>query len=159
MAWTTPSTWTAGATLTAAQLNAQLRDNLKAIGDPWTSYTPTFTNWTLGNGTITGSYMQAGKYVWGNLFYTVGSTDTKSGTLVLSLPVTKAADGGGQLSPLGVGTAFDTSAGTINTLVAAHNTTTRMFFYTPTSGLVTASVPWTWATGDQLSIEFFYQAA
>lgn len=31
MAWTAPSTWVAGATLTAAQLNAQLRDNLLAV--------------------------------------------------------------------------------------------------------------------------------
>lgn len=29
--WTSPSTWTAGATLTAAQLNTQVRDNLSAL--------------------------------------------------------------------------------------------------------------------------------
>lgn len=34
MAWTTPSTWVAGAILTAAQLNQQLRDNMDAIGAP-----------------------------------------------------------------------------------------------------------------------------
>ena len=31
MAWTSPSTWVAGATVTAAQLNTQIRDNVKAI--------------------------------------------------------------------------------------------------------------------------------
>jgi hypothetical protein len=31
MAWTTPSTWVAGAILTAAQLNTQLRDNMNEL--------------------------------------------------------------------------------------------------------------------------------
>ena len=33
MAWTPPSTWFASAILTAAQLNQQLRDNMKWLGD------------------------------------------------------------------------------------------------------------------------------
>lgn len=31
MAWTAPSTWTTGTVVTAAQLNAQLRDNMKEL--------------------------------------------------------------------------------------------------------------------------------
>lgn len=155
MAWTTPSTWSAGATLTAAQLNTQVRDNLKAIGDPWTSYSPALVNWTLGNGTLTGVYMQAGKLVWGRVAYTVGSTDTKSGNLLITLPVTKISDDG----PEGAGVAFDTSGTAYNTVVVGHSTTSRMLFYTPTAGIVTPSVPWTWATGDTLKASFFYEAA
>lgn len=34
MAWTTPRTWAAGETLTAALLNTHLRDNLIAVGTP-----------------------------------------------------------------------------------------------------------------------------
>lgn len=158
MAWTAPRTWVAGETVTAANLNAHVRDNLNAIGDPWTSYTPTLSNWTLGNGTLTGFYIQAGKFVWGKAFYTVGSTDTKSGNLVIGLPVTKVTDDGTG-SPVGFGLAFDTSGSAYNTVVAGHSTTARMLFYTPTSGVVNATVPWTWATGDKLHVEFFYEAA
>jgi hypothetical protein len=32
MAWTTPKTWSAGETLTAANFNAHVRDNLNAVG-------------------------------------------------------------------------------------------------------------------------------
>ena len=46
MAWTTPSTWTAGAVLTAAQLNTQVKGNLDVIGGAWTAYTPTWTGAT-----------------------------------------------------------------------------------------------------------------
>ena len=43
MAWNAPATWVSGAILTAAQLNAQLRDNLNYLGAPsaaWTTFTP-----------------------------------------------------------------------------------------------------------------------
>ena len=51
MAWTAPRTWTDGETVTAVLLNTHVRDNLKAIGDAWTAYTPALTGVTLGNGT------------------------------------------------------------------------------------------------------------
>jgi hypothetical protein len=66
MAWVSPRTWTAGETVTAAFMN-QLRDSLKAIGDPWTAYTPTWgssgTAPVIGNGSITGAWVSVGKLV------------------------------------------------------------------------------------------------
>lgn len=91
MAWSTPSTWVAGAVLTAAQLNAQLRDNMKEIGDASTAYTPAWTssgtNPAIGNGSITGGYRLAGKMLdfWARVV--TGSTTTYgSGTYSLSIP-------------------------------------------------------------------------
>lgn len=158
MAWTSPRTWVAGEIFTAANANTHIRDNFKALGDPWTAYTPTLTNWTLGNGTLTGSYIQVGKTVWGKVFYTVGSTDTKSGNLVISLPVTKVADDGTE-TPFGAGIAYDVSVPARSTVEVVHSTTSRMLFWTPTSGIAAASVPWTWATGDKLNAHFMYEAA
>lgn len=158
MAWTTPRTWVSGETLTAALLNTHVRDNFDAIGDPWTSYSPTLSNWTLGNGTLTGYYIQAGSLVIGKLSYTVGSTDTKSGAIVFSLPVTKVTDGG-LGTPLGTAELFDTSGSARNFVHCAQNATGSMRFYDAAGTAVTDASPWTWATGDTIEVSFRYEAA
>jgi hypothetical protein len=59
VAWTTPRTWVAGETVTAALMNTHVRDNLKMAGDPWVSYVGTISatgGAFLGTGTITASY-------------------------------------------------------------------------------------------------------
>lgn len=91
MVWNTPSTWAAGAILTAAQLNAQVRDNFNAIGDPGTAFTPTWTatttNPAIGNGTLAGGYNVAGKRLWIWMRIVMGSTTTYgSGAYQLALP-------------------------------------------------------------------------
>ena len=67
MAWTSPRTWVASEVVTAAIMNTHVRDNLKAIGDAWTSFTPTWTGVTtnpaIGNGTLNGQHMVVGKFV------------------------------------------------------------------------------------------------
>lgn len=55
MAWTTPRTWVAGETVTAALMNTHVRDNLSALqpgGAAWTSVTFSAGNFT-GGGTQT----------------------------------------------------------------------------------------------------------
>ena len=158
MVWTSPRTWVAGEVPTAAIFNTHVRDNLKAIGDAWTSYSPTLGGWTLGNGTLTGYYLQAGKDVRGKVFYTVGSTDTKSGALTISLPVTKVTDSGLGM-PLGTAVLFDTSTSTRNFQHVAQNSTTAMRFYSSAGAALTDTAPWTWATGDTLVALFMYEAA
>ena len=102
MAWTAPRTWVAGETVTAAMLNAHLRDNLKAITDPWTTYTPTIGGgWTLGSGTITGNYIRIGKTVHVRIGWILGSgTKHASSSPTLSLPHIVAAGTNGSLLPL-----------------------------------------------------------
>jgi hypothetical protein len=58
-------------------LNAQLRDNFKAITDPWTAYVPTLsadTGWSLGNGTLIGAYSRIGATVHFRAQLVVGSS-------------------------------------------------------------------------------------
>lgn len=101
MTWTAPRTWVAGETVTAAIMNTHVRDNLKAIGDPWTAYTPTLTNITLGNGTLSAAYVLAGsKWMHGRVRFAAGSTTTyAAGNLGFSVPAT----------PLGAGAIADVS--------------------------------------------------
>lgn len=86
MAWNNPSTWLPGV-LTAAQLNAQVRDNFKAIGDPWSTYTPTYTNLTIGNAAVTARYAAAGRLIHWRVGIAGGSTSSASGAIKVSLPV------------------------------------------------------------------------
>jgi hypothetical protein len=93
MAWSNPRTWLAGETVTAALLNEQIRDNLKALGDPMTSYTPTWTassaNPALGDGTLVGAYSRVGRRMFFRIALTVGSTTTfGSGYWKFSPPAT-----------------------------------------------------------------------
>lgn len=65
-------TWSAGAILTAAQMN-------QYVPQAWSDYTPPWTGTTnpaIGNGTIVGRYIQSGKIVRGWFKITMGSTTT-----------------------------------------------------------------------------------
>ena len=165
MAWTSPATWVAGAIPTAAWLNAQIRDNFKAIGDPWTAYTPTWTasttNPNLGNGAITGGYMQAGQFTnfWAKIV--MGSTTTYgTGQWFLSLPVLASTSGFLRASFTGI--AFDASASARYTIQTGTNA--GALFCAPTTAggalrAVTAAAPFTWASGDDLYLAGTYEAA
>lgn len=77
--------WTAGAVLTAAQLNLYAPQE-------WTAYTPALTalttNPTLGNSTLTGKWARFGKLYHFRISLTIGSTFTAgSGAYFLSLPM------------------------------------------------------------------------
>jgi hypothetical protein len=160
MAWTSPRTWIAGETLTAALLNTHVRDNLlelNSTASAWSTYTPTLTNFTA---TITEArYKQIGKTVTGhvNLTLTAGA----SGTVGVSLPVTPVAFAG-TFCP--VGTAFATDTGSGYHIGAAFLTTTGTNRAEFTSGASSAAVwnataPFTWASTDILRMHFTYEAA
>jgi hypothetical protein len=87
----TRTTWTDGTTVIN---NARLQAIYDAI-EGWTldTYTPTWTgsgsNPSLGNGTVSGKYMEIGDVVFGAFHYTMGSTTTYgSGNYSIALPVT-----------------------------------------------------------------------
>lgn len=122
MTWTDPRTWLAGERLTAALLNQQLRDNQKAIGDAWTAYTPTWSSTgtavALGNGTVTGAYIEAGNLIIWKFLITSGTTTTYgTGNYAISLPVT-----GTVLFPYPVGDIIGLSSGSVYHEGALHGT-------------------------------------
>lgn len=162
MAWTSPRTWLAGEAPTAATLNTHIRDNFKALGDAWASYTPTWTASgtapALGNGTLTGAYMNTGKLCVARVFLTMGSTTTYgTGNYTFAMPFSSAV--GAQWFPLGGCVCRDASA------------TATYFFGAFTAGSNTVSagndaasrlgqlVPFTWANTDTLAISMAYEIA
>ena len=156
MAWTAPRTWVATEVVTAALLNTHVRDNLKVLGDAWASWTPTLSGWTLGNGTLTGAMVRTDKLIIGRVSYTVGSTDTPSGNLVISLPATSTMPSGIAIGQAGL---LDTSSGNRAFRTVWQASTTTMQFSTEADARVTATVPWTWATGDAVYATFAMETA
>jgi hypothetical protein len=69
MAWTAPSTWVAGAILTAAQLNTQLRDNMLAGG-------PIYTNEAARDAAITSPFEGQRAYITGSTIAAATGTTT-----------------------------------------------------------------------------------
>lgn len=160
MTWTAPRTWVAGETVTAALLNTHVRDNLKAIGDPWTTYTPAYVGISaIGNATVTAKYLQAGKLVIGEVRITIGSTTTfAAANLSISLPVAPAVQPNAVLGSVYM---QDTSAPAFRTGVAVTGTTglTTNFIVDGGAGAASNTVPWAWANTDVIAFSFTYEAA
>lgn len=164
MAWTDPRTWVTGELVTAALLNTHLRDNLKAIGDPWTAYTPT-CSWTVGNGTLTGRYRQVGKAVDLSIRLALGSTSTASSIVTFTLPVPlRGTPGTGE--PFGVGSAWLWDNNLADNYYAvpvktgsADTIRLNIPNGTATAASVTDVVPFTWINGDIIRVNLSYEAA
>jgi hypothetical protein len=126
-------------------------------------YTPTFSNSAggaaLGNGTISGRYSVIGKTVIGYATFTVGSTTNLggAGALQWSLPTT-ARVGAAMVTN---GRAFDTSAATWHFGSAFLPSTTNIQILAAGAGggSFSPTVPFTFATGDIVQVQFVYEEA
>jgi hypothetical protein len=157
----TRTTWTDGTTVIN---NARLQAIYDAI-EGWTldTYTPTWTgsgsNPSLGNGTVSGKYMELGDFVVGAFHYTMGSTTTYgSGNYSIALPVTASTTWPG----LCVIWATDSSAGgAIYSGFGYVFTTTTMLLVTKADPAAnwTPTVPITFAQSDMLRGVFVYLRA
>jgi len=150
-----------------ATINAAL-DALDAqVGGAWTSWSPTWTNLSVGNGTVVAKYARIGKLVHARLSLVFGSTTSVSGSVSFSLPVTRVANAGtATVSPMGLVRLFDTSAGfALEGTIVNASTTTGQAIVWDTSGTyakgaaLSSTVPFTWATGDEIGAQFLYEAA
>lgn len=151
-----PRTWVTTEVVTAAEMNTEIRDALTGLQAAWTTYTPTWTapgtNPTLGNGTIAGRYLRAGKtLVACEVILTVGSTSTVGvGAYAWSLPFTLLNGGSGLAA--GSGAYNDVSAGTpLLTRGAIRVSTTTVGMSDAAGARVGAAAPVVPAVGDVMS--------
>lgn len=158
--WTAPRTFVDGEVETAAIFNTHVRDNFLAIGQAWTSYTPTWTGSTnpaIGNGTIAGAYLSAGKLTIARFKITMGSTTTYgTGGWIISLPVT--ANSAVVESVVGGSACYDVGVNRYARNIYCVTTTTVQFI-SEAGTFVTPTSPFTWGTGDIFSGQFVYEAA
>jgi len=165
MAWTSPRTWVAGETVTASLLNTHIKDNLKAIGDGWTSWSTSWTSGSggtvisIGNGTLTSVYMQAGKLVHFRILVVRGST-TNLGTTgyVWTLPVSMTT-----FRNTGPAHVLDSSASTITPHAWHGLSSSEIVVHASSSRRIDnngfGTTPTAWATSDEIVICGTYEAA
>jgi hypothetical protein len=129
-----------------------------------TTYTPALTgsttNPSIGSGTAVGQYSVVGKLVSGDVTITLDTgASAGSGTYAISLPVATDASYSG-VSVLGTAWLRDASSSQKLCGWAIWNTTTTVNINiansTSNHGGVTNASPWTWASGDSISISFRY---
>ena len=133
----------------------------------YTAYTPTWTSLTVGNGTVSSAYCQVNNFVHYVGVFTLGSTSVVTGGPVVSMPITAGTPfSSGLLAPYGICSFFDTSAGQLfDGIVMSTSGTTGLMRVGNTSGTylignnTSATVPFTWATGDRINWNFTYRAA
>lgn len=133
------------------------------MGD-WSSFTPSFTGLTVGNGTMNAYYAVVGKIVFVQLKFTAGSTSSFSGfNGIFNLPVTATT------------TVLDDSSNHIGTANFRDNTPATNYLgmvrqESATTGRlvrfngnansgVSSTTPFTWTTNDSFMGSFTYWAA
>jgi hypothetical protein len=140
-------TFVSGAVLTAAELNA--------MGGALTSYTPTWTGITTGNGTNSGGWVQFGRLTYWQASFTFGTTSACTGAVTVSLPITLADAnrlGSFSVKILDSGTAwYDCRLNPNSTTVASVEALNSAGTYLTGSSL-SSTVPMTWTTSDRIEI-------
>jgi hypothetical protein len=132
------------------------RGRAARIGE-WEDWTPTWTNVTVGNGTLTAKYSRMGTTAFVDLAFQLGSTSAITGNPVFSLPVNNAAF---TVRRAGDVYMFDTSAGFVYEGVIQLVSASTAALNNRTGGLlsnVSGTSPFTWATGDRLHIQMMYR--
>lgn len=148
----TLGTFTSGSVLSAAELNA--------IG-AFTSFTPSWSGLTVGNGTVTARYAVVNELVFMQVDVAFGSTTAITGSVELDLPVEASSfrlDGsGGQVTLEDnngtdyFGPTFRLNGTTITLRVWDAGAT-----YLSADNL-SSTVPFTWTTDDKLTVTHWYR--
>jgi hypothetical protein len=130
----------------------------------WTSYTPTYQNLTVGNGTNNGAYKQIGKTVFLRFEFAMGTTSAIGSSPSIEFPITASSSyatqnliGNVYYEDSGVtayvGFAKFTGPGQAELmLIESSGTYGRQ-------GSITSTVPITWGTGDYFRGQLVYEAA
>jgi len=170
MPWSIGANVSTGDVLTASRYNQDVLANLTMIGGAWTSYTPTWTNVTLGTGVVQQSaYMNAGKLYLVRIYLKLGTSGAFTGTPEFTLPDAVSMNSNYSIyGRIGTGTLIDDSAGAGYPIEFGPSTTTyarARFLYHSVSGAnvvgspPNATTPVTWTVNDVVAGTIVFEAA
>lgn len=151
----TPFPFVAGQVLTAAQMNA--------IGET-VSYTPTFTNISIGNGVSTWKYTRVNNNILllGSIVF--GTTTAVTGLINVTFPI--AADTTTNTAIVGIASAQDSGTGTFPLGIYQLSTNALGLYAIGSAGTnlgplaaTSATVPFTWTNTDEIRVNLMYKAA
>lgn len=152
---------------TGAAIGAQkIAGGVSGMFGTWQSFTPTFVNLTVGNGTLVAKYIQIGKTVHCRVSFILGSTSSVSGDVTVTHPVTSVTLAGlSSVQPLGLAHFYDNGASILTGLVSWASTTTAFIRANNISAnsnkliALSSGVPFAWASTYQFAIQYTYEAA
>jgi len=148
-----PFPFVAGSVLTAAELNG--------IGET-TSFTPTWSGLTVGNGTLNyATYVRVQNLVYVQIYFILGSTSAITGNIYFTAPVAGVASQGvmGNVTFYDANTTANyygicSQSGQFIQLFPVNASATYA-----TAGAASATVPMTWASTDQIQLSCVYRVA
>lgn len=120
------------------------------------SFTPTFTNLTVGNGSVWGDYQVINDVCYVICGFLMGSTSSVDGTLSLTgLPETSASHTGNyypaSISMIDAGAAFYGGHSMVNSTAIA-----TQAFYDFSNAVLNGTNPFAWTTNDSLTFQSSY---
>jgi len=133
----------------------------------WTNYTPTWTNLTVGNGTVVARYLKVDKLMTVYVLLTFGSTTSITGA-VPQFTVPEATTSNWQYTPIFLWQAGDYGTNSFAGSAYFEGSTTKVGLYiwkangtyiSTSVDAVTSTVPHTWTTNDTIGITFTYEVA
>jgi len=150
-----PFPFVAGEVLTAADMNG--------IGEAIT-FTPTWTNLTVGNAVQDFKYTRVNNFVMVTGKITLGTTSAITGSVTMNLPIT--ADTASIGSLVGTINLSDQSVGIYPGVGLIETSTTCTLVSVLANGtylgivaVLSSTVPFTWTSTDAIRINFVYKAA
>lgn len=156
----------AAAIPSGAITNAKLSTTAGEPGGAWLTWSPSWTNFTVGNGTLNwAKYTQIGKTIIFRLKFTWGSTTSMTSNPFFTLPVNAHGDYSHSRVEtfLGSVTLRDASAGDaftgLVTWESAGACNIRYLASTMLQTAVSSTAPFTWTTSDYIHIHGVYEAA
>lgn len=136
--------------------------NWICLAEPSQSWTPTVSGLTVGNGTWTAAYRRHDGWCTARGSFVLGSTSAITGSLLVTLPYTPVAASAFltfcQLYDSSAGTVYHGVAGAYTSPQMILNCTTASGTYT-TRTAISSTVPFTWATSDQIEFAVTFQMA
>lgn len=124
-------------------------------------YTPTWTNLTVGNGTVTARYVAIGMFVYAQIKFVFGTTSSITGSVSVSLPNT--ANTSFNNGFIGQVRFLDANVGYYSGTVQQASGTTAEIIVARTDGTyaldsqISATIPYTWVSTDTMWISMMYQ--
>lgn len=134
----------------------------QAVPGPYLSWTPSWTNLTVGNGTLNyAKYIQIGKTVHFRVRFTFGSTTSVSGLIGFSIPINLHADYAAVTDTISMTGQLNDATGSRWVPYVTWGSSSRLDVYTllagDTLGTTSSTAPFTWTTSDQIMVLGTYE--
>lgn len=129
----------------------------------YTTFTPTYTNLTIGNGSTSGRFVEIGKFVHCTIQIVFGSTTSITGNLQIQAPTGASTISTPTNTYIGNTRALDAGVDNYAGSILVSNSSLVMPFVNTATGtyttpsLIGPSVPFSWGTNDELQLSFIYQ--